>query len=271
MKSPDEQGEAHERISRILEIVKGEKMPSTKQTGKKQEKHRKTAANSERRKAVGAHHQNRDSCDSRDGGREGRKGDGENGEADVRSPTKVWMRKSEVPPATALNAAAPEFTPSFQTFPLPSSGTESDYGCGVSGYCESYDWTVTPTAWEMGPALPEVVPGTREGEYLGLQCIAEMGEWIVFRERKDNAKPFFWNMYTEEKSWDAPAILQELGVAEVLQKWSQDLDAFGIEPSPALRNPRARNRKGERNRELRDPKTKSKPMPSGHDAPPGFV
>ena len=44
-----------------------------------------------------------------------------------------------------------------------------------------------------------------------------MGEWIVFRERKDNAKAFFWNMYTEEKSWDAPAILQELGVAEVLQ------------------------------------------------------
>ena len=44
-----------------------------------------------------------------------------------------------------------------------------------------------------------------------------MGEWIVFRERKDNAKPFFWNMYTEEKSWDAPAILQELGVADVLQ------------------------------------------------------
>ena len=65
--------------------------------------------------------------------------------------------------------------------------------------------------------------GNPEARLLCSRClpcsgIAEMGEWIVFRERKDNAKPFFWNMSTEEKSWEAPAILQELGVAEVLQK-----------------------------------------------------
>ena len=53
-----------------------------------------------------------------------------------------------------------------------------------------------------------------------------------------------------------------------LRKWSQDLDAFGIEPSPALRNPRVRNR--ERNRERNRDSTKSK-LPSAHDAPPGFV
>lgn len=263
MKSPDEQGEAHERISRILEIVKGEKMPSTK-TGKKQEKlekHRLRNATNSERKAGG------NGTENRHRGREGREGgDGETGAVSPKvDETEVWMRKSEMPPApSALNAAAPEFTPSFQSFLTPSTGTESDYGCGVSGYCDSYDWTPAVATWEPTATLPEVVPGTREGEYLGLQCIAEMGEWIVFRERKDNAKPFFWNMYTEEKSWDAPAILQELGVAEVLQKWSQDLDAFGIEPSPALRNPRVRNR--ERNRDS----TKSK-LPSAHDAPPGFV
>jgi len=266
MKSPDEQGEAHERISRILEIVKGEKMPSTK-TGKKQEKlekHRLRNATNSERKAGG------NGTENRHRGREGREGrEGGDGETGAVSP-KVWMRKAEMPPApSALNAAAPEFTPSFQSFLTPSTGTESDYGCGVSGYCDSYDWTPAVATWEpTAGTLPEVVPGTREGEYLGLQCIAEMGEWIVFRERKDNAKPFFWNMYTEEKSWDAPAILQELGVAEVLQKWSQDLDAFGIEPSPALRNPRVRNR--ERNRERNRDSTKSK-LPSSHDAPPGFV
>lgn len=49
------------------------------------------------------------------------------------------------------------------------------------------------------------------------QGIAEMGEWIVLRETKANAKPFFWNMYSEEKTWEAPKVLQELGVAEVLE------------------------------------------------------
>ena len=92
------------------------------------------------------------------------------------------MRKSDTPPVPAtLNAAAPEFTPSFQSFGVftPSTGTDSDYGCGASsGYCD-YDWTPatvgtvgTVGTWEMPKAaLPEVVPGTREGEYLGLQCI----------------------------------------------------------------------------------------------------
>ena len=50
--------------------------------------------------------------------------------------------------------------------------------------------------------------------------IAEMGEWMVLRETKANARPFFWNISTEAKSWEAPVILQELGVAEVLQKLS---------------------------------------------------
>ena len=77
-----------------------------------------------------------------------------------------------MPPApSALNAAAPEFTPSFQSFLTPSTGTESDYGYGVSGYCDSYDWTPAVATWEPTAGLPEVVPGTREGEYLGLQCI----------------------------------------------------------------------------------------------------
>ena len=45
-----------------------------------------------------------------------------------------------------------------------------------------------------------------------------MGDWMVLRERKASAKPFFWNFCTEEKSWEAPMILQELGVAEILEK-----------------------------------------------------
>ena len=265
-----EQGEAHERISRILEIVKGEKTPSNaaKQKGKKQkDKNRKVAANSESRNV---------------GGDRERTGDAkpEEPEEPERSPkSKVWIKKPD--PPTALNAAAPAFTPSVPSFTFVPLGGHSghanlpDYGCGAMGYDAYEAWPSAP--WEMeipemqmGPPLPEVVPGTREGEYLGLQCIAEMGEWIVFRERKDNAKPFFWNMSTEEKSWEAPAILQELGVAEVLQKWSEDLDSFGIEPSPALRNPRVRPRRGDRgDRNLREAR-ESREL-KGHDAPPGFA
>ena len=80
------------------------------------------------------------------------------------------MRKSEVSQAPTLNAAAPEFTPSTLTF-APTGTTPSDYGCGaMNGYVDGYEWA----PWEMtmsGPPLPEVVPGTREGEFLGLQCI----------------------------------------------------------------------------------------------------
>lgn len=97
------------------------------------------------------------------------------------------MRKSEVLPdapasKAALNAAAPEFTPSFATLcgPCGEAGLVPSYGCGGSGYCDSqgYEWT----SWEIqghdvqsvsGPPLPEVVPGSREGEYLGLQCILD--------------------------------------------------------------------------------------------------
>mmetsp|Transcript_71351 Transcript_71351/g.126064 ORF Transcript_71351/g.126064 Transcript_71351/m.126064 type:complete len:422 (-) Transcript_71351:71-1336(-) len=85
--------------------------------------------------------------------------------------------------------------------------------------------------------FPEVIPGQREGEFLGLQSIAEMGEWVVLREKKPKALPFFWNMMTGEKSWEAPDVLQELGVAETLLKWSEDLPETGIEPSREDRNP----------------------------------
>ena len=98
------------------------------------------------------------------------------------------MRKSDPPAPATLNAAAPEFTPSFQSFPTPST-TESDYadyadyGCVSSGYCDSYDWTpatvTTVATWEMpSGALPEVVAGTREGEYLGLQCILKGKKYL---------------------------------------------------------------------------------------------
>eukprot|EP00438_Fugacium_kawagutii_P011519 Skav230127 [mRNA] locus=scaffold1301:9217:11646:+ [translate_table: standard] len=182
-----------------------------------EDKNRKAAARSEGRSIDSAHR-------AREGHRvSGARADDVLGDLDIKSPAKVWMRKSEVLPdapvsKAALNAAAPEFTPSFAApcGPCGEAGLVPSYGCG-SGYSQGYEWT----SWEIQgydvqsvcPPLPEVVPGSREGEYLG---IAEMGEWMVFRERKDNAKPFFWNMSTEEKSWDPPAILEALGVAEKL-------------------------------------------------------
>lgn len=36
----------------------------------------------------------------------------------------------------------------------------------------SAPWEMQIPEMQMGPPLPEVVPGTREGEYLGLQCIS---------------------------------------------------------------------------------------------------
>lgn len=129
-------------------------------------------------------------------------------------------------------------------------------------------------------AFPEVVPGLREGEFVGLQSIAEMGEWVVLREKKPKALPFFWNMMTLEKTWEAPQIIKDAGVAELLKEWSQDLSERGIEPHPEALYPDSYHRR--RNNKPRVPREFD---PSDEDgegektieetgvkqAPPGFV
>lgn len=132
---------------------------------------------------------------------------------------------------TRLNPAAPIFVP----------GELAAYGTGAwpfqpdaAGAC----WPVPSTGSQSepggGPPFPEVVPGAREGEYVGLQSIAEMGEWAVLREKKPKCAPFFWNIITGEKSWEAPLIIQSLGVADLLKKWSEELPEHGIEPGPEV-------------------------------------
>jgi len=108
----------------------------------------------------------------------------------------------------------------------------------LHGYMDaSGGWAYWCPMPEEVDVFPEVIPGLREGEFIGLTSIAEMGEWVVLREKKPKTLPFFWNMMTGEKSWEAPEILKELGVEETLQKWSKDLPETGIELSPEVRNP----------------------------------
>ena len=81
------------------------------------------------------------------------------------------MKKSDaqVPAASSLNAHAPEFTP--QSVPgdaeaVLAMGHHNDYEA------EWQHWQDWPP-WQV-PAFsqfPEVVPGIREGEFVGLQCI----------------------------------------------------------------------------------------------------
>eukprot|EP00931_Biecheleriopsis_adriatica_P036578 TRINITY_DN2105_c0_g1_i1.p1 TRINITY_DN2105_c0_g1~~TRINITY_DN2105_c0_g1_i1.p1 ORF type:complete len:796 (+),score=213.15 TRINITY_DN2105_c0_g1_i1:158-2545(+) len=123
--------------------------------------------------------------------------------------------------------------------------------------------------------FPQVIPGRREGEFIGLQSIAEMGDWVVLREKKPKAKPFFLNSWTGEKTWEAPAILEDLGVAETLLKWSEDLPETGLEVSPDVRNPDPwigggrRRRDRERDREGMAPP--APPPPLCHPLPAGSL
>lgn len=114
---------------------------------------------------------------------------------------------------TSLNPGAPVFVPGYWS-PDQSAGAAPE---------EEGDWS-----------FPEVMPGDREGEYIGLQSIAEMGEWVVLRENKPKCPPFFWNMFTGEKTWEAPDSIKEMGVADLLAKWSEQLPERGIQPGPEV-------------------------------------
>lgn len=93
--------------------------------------------------------------------------------------------------------------------------------------------------------LPEVVCGTREKEFIGLQCIGEMGNWVVLRENKDECEPFFWHRVTGVRTWDVPQNIRAAGIAHKLVAWSKKLPATGIEPGPeAWPEPLRRNRRG---------------------------
>ncbi|CAE8610982.1 unnamed protein product [Polarella glacialis] len=164
-----------------------------------------------------------------------------------------------------LNPDAPAFIPSFEA-PPPAAGFSdpswmyADTAMQYGGYWESAAAPVEII--HGGSVFPEVFQGPREGEFIGLQSIAEMGEWVVFREKKPRALPFFWNIMTGEKTWDAPEILKEIGVDEVLAKWSSDMGETGIEPVAEALYPEPYGNRRRRRPEPREPRYPQQPPSS---------
>lgn len=123
-----------------------------------------------------------------------------------------------------LNPHAPIFVPNA------TDGGNQEY----FGYPDA-NWSYMAGGyWGEGAVLedpfPEVIMGSREDEFIGLQCIAEMGEWVVLRENKPKCLPFFWSRVTGEKTWEEPPSIKDMGVADLLKKWSVELPETGIEP-----------------------------------------
>eukprot|EP00747_Dinoflagellata_sp_TGD_P186991 gnl/TRDRNA2_/TRDRNA2_44425_c0_seq1.p1 gnl/TRDRNA2_/TRDRNA2_44425_c0~~gnl/TRDRNA2_/TRDRNA2_44425_c0_seq1.p1 ORF type:complete len:640 (+),score=147.18 gnl/TRDRNA2_/TRDRNA2_44425_c0_seq1:92-2011(+) len=71
--------------------------------------------------------------------------------------------------------------------------------------------------------LPPVVLGEKENEFIGLQYLAEMGYWVVLKQNIPGAEPFFWHRWTNEKRWEAPEHMKDLGITEMLKEWAIQL------------------------------------------------
>mmetsp|Transcript_142172 Transcript_142172/g.247782 ORF Transcript_142172/g.247782 Transcript_142172/m.247782 type:complete len:516 (+) Transcript_142172:119-1666(+) len=128
---------------------------------------------------------------------------------------------------TNLNPHAPIFVPNSA-----DAASQDYYGYADANwsYMGGDYWCNNHASDEQ--LFPEVIIGSREDEFIGLQCIAEMGDWVVLRENKPKCLPFFWNRTTGEKSWEEPPSIKDMGVADLLKKWSVELPESGIEPVP---------------------------------------
>lgn len=85
--------------------------------------------------------------------------------------------------------------------------------------------------------FPNVVCGERENEYLGLQWVGEIGEWVVLRENLPNSPPFFWHRITLAKQWEAPQSVVDLGMEETLKKWAIKLPVKKLERDYDINGP----------------------------------
>mmetsp|Transcript_116936 Transcript_116936/g.183918 ORF Transcript_116936/g.183918 Transcript_116936/m.183918 type:complete len:380 (-) Transcript_116936:211-1350(-) len=159
-----------------------------------------------------------------------------------------------------LNKDAPIF--------VPSVGDSANVDVGAHPMCWTPGYYDDQGQWHEGDMFPEVTLGSREGEFIGLQCIAEMGEWVVLRENKPLCLPFFWSRDTGFKTWEVPPSIKETGIADMLKKWSVELPETGVAPGPEAvvwpeplwaRRPRPQQ----------EPETWNTPAPKA--APPGFT
>jgi len=157
-------------------------------------------------------------------------------------------------------------------------------------YDEEGKWVDTLTKTAEGE-FPEIIMNpiaadmVGEREFIGLQLIAEMGEWVVLRKEEKGCLPFFWSRETGFKTWKEPPAIKEAGIGHLLLKWSAELPESGIEPGPEAwpepLNGQRRDRQQRRDApgpaaslmgdaEVHSAPARAAPAPPGF-APPGFA
>jgi len=127
----------------------------------------------------------------------------------------------------SLHNFANQSSASNYSWPIADFPFETPLQCNNSA--QSYGKFVAPALTsvcedEAEEPPPEVIM-VRENEYVGLQLIAEMGDWCAMKEQSEEqgGRPFFWNHTTGQRTWRMPQIMEDTGLGALLVKYAEKL------------------------------------------------